>query len=180
MFGIRACLPGEPDSLKSKIDKRLEYLDLEIKNRSRNIITLDNHKHICYFQNTYKHILHSKEDKNYNSLIDLVISLGESLEKHKENNSRIIENLLESIKNKNKVIKTLVENQDYLKEQNNKIIKRIKYLEELKQLKIEHKINTEKITKEVLEEIRQKSIELKQSYNQVEVLLHKIEKIILS
>ena len=125
----------------------------------------------CYFSNIYKHSLHSLEDKNYNSLVDLIISLAESLEKHKENNSRIIENLVESLKNNNKIIKTLVENQDYIKDQNNKIITKIRSLEQLK----EYKINNE-----ILEEISQKSKELKQSYNQVEILLHKIEKIILS
>ena len=52
--------------------------------------------YIYLHSNIYKHSLHSIEDKNYNSLVDLIISLAESLEKHKESNFRIIENLVES------------------------------------------------------------------------------------
>ena len=78
-IGIRADRSGWSDIGKYRLEK-LKYLDLEISNKSRIIITLEKHKHNCYFSSIYKYNLHSKEDKNYNSLIDLVISLGESLE----------------------------------------------------------------------------------------------------
>ena len=54
------------------------------------------------------------------------------MEKHKESDIRIKELIINSIGEKNKIIKKLAENQDYIKEQNNKILENFKHLEELK------------------------------------------------
>ena len=102
------------------------------------------------------------------------------MEKHKESDIRIKELIINSIGEKNKIIKKLAENQDYIKEQNNKILENFKHLEELKNIRKEQKVYIEKVNKKILEEIKERSLELKESYKQVERLLEKIEKIILS
>lgn len=106
--------------------KRIEYLDLEIKDTNKNIITFEKHKHNCYFDKDYRHILHSKDHGQYNSLVDIFISLAESLENQRHTDNKLTYSILEQLKDKNKMLKRIENNQDYIKQQNNIILEKLK------------------------------------------------------
>ena len=85
----------------------LEYLDLAIPTVEKKVIKKEQFSHKCYFFETFKHTLHG-ENMQLNSLVDLLISLGTHLENRNTptSNSR-----------------TLLINLDYIKTQNNDILK---------------------------------------------------------
>jgi uncharacterized coiled-coil DUF342 family protein len=107
----------------------LKYLDLEISNNNRNLVSLDKQKLLCKFDKKYKHILHSENNilfsEHLNSLTDLVINLSINLEKTLEENNNKISFLTSLIEEKNKSIKELRENQDYIRQQNNSILEKL-------------------------------------------------------
>ena len=62
--------------------KKIEYLDLAINDsHTEKILTIEG-SHSCYFNSDHKHILHSN-NAHLNSLTDLIISLGNKLEKRR-------------------------------------------------------------------------------------------------
>lgn len=97
--------------------KKFEYLNLEVNNSTKRIISLDKQKHICYCyieDKDYKHILHS-ESQHLNSITDLIIELGDSLYWYNEKFYKIIELINESMVSRNKKLQQIQENQEYLK-----------------------------------------------------------------
>ena len=85
----------------------LEYLDLALPTVEKKIIKKEQFSHKCYFSKTFKHNLHG-ENMQLNSVVNLIISLGTHLE-----------NKNTHIPNSN----TLLINLDYIKTQNNDILK---------------------------------------------------------
>ena len=85
----------------------LEYLDLALPTVEKKIIKKEQCSHKCYFLETFKHNLHG-ENMQLNSSVDLIISLGKHLKNKNTHTS-----------NSN----TLLINLDYIKTQNNDILK---------------------------------------------------------
>ena len=113
--------------------KKIECLDLGINDsHTYKILTVEG-SHSCYFNSDHKHILHSN-NAHLNSLTDLIISLGNKLEKQETKNNNIWNSLIEVLKEKNKVIRQLTENLDYIKEQNKTLITKHKNLEQFRDL----------------------------------------------
>lgn len=74
----------------SWLDK-VDYLDLALQSPARKIYTLDQRHHLCYHMSkTRTHLFHSKAF-HLNSLTDLVISLGVSIDKKQQNILQILE-----------------------------------------------------------------------------------------
>ena len=85
----------------------LEYLDFALPSKAKKIIKKEQFSHKCYFLETFKHTLHG-ENMQLNSLVDLIISL----QTHIQNKNTHISNS-----------NTLLINLDYIKAQNNDILK---------------------------------------------------------
>lgn len=185
---------------------KLSYLNLEINNPIKRIITLDKQKHTCYIRETdYKHKLHS-EVEHMNSLTDLVIELSENLKYYNEKHYNLMQLVLESIIEKNKLLKQISNNQDYLKSNLHKIddmeITLRKLTEKFKVIKLKEFPNKNDIInlKNLIEENKPKDIEIhlkklitelkeqtekdknqsEEQIRQIEKTLSEIKKLILS
>ena len=116
----------------------LDYLDLALPNETKKIIKKEQFSHKCYFLETFKHTLHGK-NMELNSLVDLLISLGTHLENRNTpiSNSRTLLINLDYIKTQNNdILKALgvAEKHHYFKDLETKCIKIIRLLEEIKYL----------------------------------------------
>ena len=95
--------------------KKFEYLNLEINNLAKRIISLDRQKHICYIRdNNYTHMLHSG-NQHLNSITDLIIELGNSLQQHNEKYYNLMQLISDSMVSRNKKLQQINDDQDYLK-----------------------------------------------------------------
>lgn len=156
-----------------KIDrlKNLEYLDLKIYPEKKYRILKDNSVLKCNF-NSGEHILHT-EDKQYNTVVDLIINLSE---KSQENNKSILRTLeiIESLQIKHrKTLEKLEQNCDFLKSQELEIDRKIQYLNNKFNLeKIPTKNEIEKLVKTITE--RPKELEI-QTTKLIEKITYQIE-----
>ena len=143
-----------------KIDtlKNLEYLDLRIYPEKK-YRTLKDHSIIkCNFSNG-EHILHS-EDKQFNTLVDLVINLSEKTQQHNNDIIRILE-VIESFQtHQKKKLEKLEQNFDYLKTQELELERKIQTLvNKINIEKLPTKTEIEKLVKIIIH--KPKEIELK-------------------
>ena len=117
----------------------LEYLDLALPIVEKKVIKKAQFSHKCYFLKTFKHNLHGK-NMQLNSLVDLIISLGTHLENqdtHISNPSTLLINLDYIKTQNNDILKSLVlteNHSNYLIDLENKYTKIIRLLEEVKHL----------------------------------------------
>ena len=88
------------------MDFTLEYLDLALPKVEKKI-SKNQFSHKCYFLETFKHNLHG-ENMQLNFLVDFLISLGTHLENQKIHTPNL---------------NNLLRNLDYIKTQNNDILK---------------------------------------------------------
>ena len=102
-----------------KIDtlKSLEFLDLRIPDCRKYKIVENNSQIICNFEG-FKHILHS-EDKQLNSIIDILINFGNNIARYKSLIEKSIQDFSEKIEILQKEIIVIRTNQDYIKDLNN-------------------------------------------------------------
>lgn len=82
------------------------YLNLELSNTQKIIIKIKEHSLICNFNNIHSHELH-ETNSHLNSLVDLIINLGENL----RTSQLEFKNDLEDLKNR----KNKNTNLDYIK-----------------------------------------------------------------
>lgn len=75
----------------------------------------------CYFNRNFSHSMHGN-NSCINSLVDIIISLGEKLEISQKRIEDITTHIHESLLSKNKLLEDLLRNSDYIKSQNNEII----------------------------------------------------------
>ena len=94
----------------------VEYLDLTIPKVDRQVTKLEQFTHKCYFTNQFKHNIRS-DNPQLNTIIDMLISLSTHLEKQDKDNPLI--------DMKRNLSQKLVHNMEYVKNQNNDIIKAI-------------------------------------------------------
>ena len=105
----------KPINLSELVNKKFDYLNLEISNPVKRVITLDKQKHICHIRdNSYKHELHS-ESTHLNSITDLIIELGDSLQWYNEKFYNLVSIISNYMLDKNKRLKQIMDNQDYFK-----------------------------------------------------------------
>ena len=86
-------------------------MDLALPKVEKKIVKVEQFSHKCYFLNSFKHNLHG-ENMQLNSLVDWIISLGTHLEK---------QDTLSIYQNKSP--SNLMHNLDYIKIQNNDILR---------------------------------------------------------
>lgn len=93
----------------------ISYLNLEISQASRTVISSDKHKFKCsFYKETYKHIFHSGNSQ-LNSIVDLIINLGRNLEHNQNKNISLWQSIHDFMRKKNKVIHDLEDKLEYLK-----------------------------------------------------------------
>ena len=95
------------------MDFIIEYLELAIPKIERRITRIEQFTHNSYFTNQFKHNMHG-DNPQLNSIIDTIISLGIQLEKQDKN-----------IPIKRETSQELFYNLEYVKNQNNVIIRTI-------------------------------------------------------
>lgn len=100
-------------------------LNLEFIEKNSNNILVDNCHVACRFTTGYKHLLHS-ENPHLNGFTDLILNLGENLEKESSKYKHHIEQTYNVVDNTTKLLKELIDNLEYIKEQNNQIINEFK------------------------------------------------------
>ncbi|QVY19166.1 p24 [Agapanthus tungrovirus] len=119
-------------------ENRFDYLSLElpVKHKHKNT-SLDKCVFNCYFERKFKHVLHS-EEQHLNGITDLLISLGSNLTLNWEKLKSVIEKLILLPGKTTKEVKELSlefdkvkGNFDFLKDQQNLILKKIKALKDL-------------------------------------------------
>lgn len=179
--------------------KKFSYLNLEVNNPNKKVITLDKQKHICYIKdNNYTHKVHS-ESEHMNTITDLIIELSENLNLYNEKHYNLMQLVLEGIIEKNKLLKQISNNQDYLKTNLHKIdyfeITLKQLTEKFKVIKLKEFPNKNDIIKlkNLIEENKPKDIEihskelimnLKEQFDlqiqQIEKMLEEIKNLILS
>ena len=118
------------------MDFTLEYLDLALPRIEKKIVKVEQIFHKCYFSKTFKHNLHG-ENMQLNSSIDLVISLGFHLENQDKNKNpgNLMMNLDYIKTQNNDILKSLgltKNNSNYFKDLDNKYTKIIQLLEKIK------------------------------------------------
>ena len=118
----------------------LEYLDLALPTVEKKIIKKEQFSHKCYFLEIFKHNLHD-ENMQLNSLVDLLISLGTHLENkntHISNSNTLLINLDYIKTQNNDILKSLglTDKQNYFKDLETKHTKIIRLLEEIEHLSI--------------------------------------------
>ena len=118
----------------------LEYLDLAIPTVEKKVIGKEQFSHKCYFLETFKHTLHG-ENMQLNSLVDLIIPLGTHLKNkntHISNSNMLLINLDYIKTQNNDILKSLglTDKQNYFKDLETKHTKIIRLLEEIKHLSI--------------------------------------------
>lgn len=107
---------------------KLYYLDLALQHPFRKIVTSNQNKHSCYFRTkTFTHCLRS-EASHLNTIIDLLISLGTSLESQQKNIFRTLDQLSTSLVQQNQLLSELRQNLDYLKESQGSLNRRFSQL----------------------------------------------------
>lgn len=131
----------------------INYLNLEISYHQKTLININSHSLNCNFSNIYKHELHGSNSQ-LNSLIDLIINLGESLNYYQNKLNLILEKDLKDRKERFEDIKSILtykkpknKNHDFIKDQNSVI------LEELAELQTDY-IRGLKIIKEEVAHIK--------------------------
>lgn len=78
-------------------------------------------KHILYFSRDYHHVLHSS-DKQLNSIVDIIIS---TLEFTNIKYMNISQMNIDTLVNKNKILKEISSNQQYIKDQLNTVLEKL-------------------------------------------------------
>ena len=116
----------------------LEYLDLALPTVEKKIIRKEQFSHKCYFLETFKRNLYG-ENMQLNSLVDLLISLGTHLENkntHISNSNTLLINLDYIKTQNNDILKSLglTEKYNYFKDLETKYTKIIRLLEEIKHM----------------------------------------------
>lgn len=100
----------------------IDYRDLALpRDYKKKITTVKEFILSCYFDRKFDHIVHS-ENPQLNNIVDMLISLGISLEKFDGQMHRINTHIHSSIVSRNIIFEELVNNIDYIKQQNNEII----------------------------------------------------------
>ncbi|QVY19150.1 p24 [Agapanthus tungrovirus] len=119
-------------------EHRFDYLSLELpeKHKHKNL-SLDKCSFNCFFNRSFKHVLHS-EDNHLNGITDLLINLGSNLTLNWEKLKSVIEKLILLPGKTTKEVKELSQefnqvkiNFDFLKDQQNLILSRLKGLKNL-------------------------------------------------
>jgi len=157
--------------------KNLEYLDLKIYPEKKYRIVKDNTVIKCNFSSG-EHILHS-EDKQYNTIVDLIINFGEKTQENNKNLIRTLE-LVEALQIKQKkTLEKLEQNLDFIKSQELEIDRKIQYLNNKFNLeKIPTKNEIEKLIKTITEKPQELEIQttrlIERITDQVEVLKSEI------
>lgn len=102
--------------------KKVSYLNLEIPENNKRIISLDNAKHLCYLRHGKedKHLLHG-DDYQLNSITDLMVEQGLSLKDNIERIYRVLEKLAHSIGDKNRLLSKIENKLDYLQKDNSSL-----------------------------------------------------------
>lgn len=119
--------------LHIKMELKREYLDLAISNIGRKIVKLEQFKHKCYFNN-YKNIFHHsmhQENSQPNTTFDLLISLGINLGKYHHNMINLNNQINTDQVARNRIINLLRCNIEYIKNQNNDLIKSLREIKKL-------------------------------------------------
>lgn len=94
---------------------KLDYLNLELSQASRFIISSDNNSLKClFYKDSVDHIFHS-ENSQLNTIVDLIINLGKNLELNQNKNTNLWQFIHDSLIKKNKAIQNLENKLEYLK-----------------------------------------------------------------
>ena len=81
----------------------IDYLNLEISEPQKRKITLDQNSLVCYFPlRKYNHILHSEENPQANSIVDLIISQAENIKLENNKHNHLLNQLLEYFQKKSR------------------------------------------------------------------------------
>lgn len=105
--------------------KKLEFLNLEFTEKNEVKINNNNYSFNCRFKEKHNHSLHS-DNIHLNAITDLVINLGYNLQKESIRKQAILEKILDIKHKEIEERRLIITNIDYIKEQNNQIIKELK------------------------------------------------------
>jgi len=101
---------------------------------------------VCRVKENFNHTLHTPDNIHLNSLTYFVISLGINLQKESITNKQLLEKLITELQIKTEEYKKYIHNLDYIKEQNNQILKEIKDIRKNTSQNLEVTSDIDKIT----------------------------------
>ena len=166
----------------------IDYLNLEISEPQKRKITLDQNSLVCYFPSRkHNHILHSEENPQANSIVDLIISQVENIKLENNKHNHLLNQLLEHFQKNS--IKIIRQNLDYITSQledNNKNIQRFPSKREIKELVnlIDSKpkqieLRSLEIVEQLKLEVQEIQLVQKELSEQVDKLHNKIDKLLV-
>lgn len=111
------------------MSKHIKSLDLVLQEELTRIISLDKATFNCHLRNgrAEKHLLHG-EDFQANTIIDLIVELGQTYDREFEKLFKILELLAHSIGEKNRLLAKIEEKLDYLHKDNSSIHEKFSHM----------------------------------------------------